>query len=45
MEGPEENAERVLELVKLNMEKPFLEDMLVKMEVDAKICDNWYEGK
>ena len=45
LEGPQESADQVLKLVKFDMENPFKEQMKLKMEVDAKICDNWYEGK
>jgi DNA polymerase-1 len=45
LEGPEESAEDVLRLVRFEMENPFQEQLKLKMEVDAKICDNWYEGK
>ena len=45
MEGPEESAKQALELMQEDMENPLDIIMKVKMEVDAKICDNWYEGK
>ncbi len=45
LEGPEETAERALEIVKYNMSHPFEEDLSVKLEIDAKIGDNWYECK
>ena len=45
LEGPEENAETVLLRVKELMENPFETSLKLKMEVDAKICNNWYEGK
>jgi DNA polymerase-1 len=45
LEGREETAEEVLKYVIENMENPFKTSLKLKMEVDAKICDNWYEGK
>ena len=44
-EGPEQSAQEALQLVKTDMENPFDSPLKLKMEVDAKICDNWYEGK
>lgn len=45
MEGPEENAEEALRLLKENMEDPVDHEFAVKLEVDAKIGNNWYESK
>lgn len=45
IEGPEESCEEALEILKKDMEKPLDIDFKVKLEVDAKICDNWYEAK
>lgn len=46
MEGPEENAEKALEILKKIMSDPFRsEKLLIKLEFDAKICNNWYESK
>lgn len=45
MEGPEENAEEALRLLKEDMENPVDYEFAVKMEVDAKIGNNWYESK
>ena len=45
LEGPQEYADQVLQLVQYDMEHPFDTQLRLKMEVDAKICDNWYEGK
>ncbi len=44
-EGPAENAEKALKIVKDNMEQPFDYEFPVKLEVDAKIGNNWYESK
>lgn len=45
LEGPEEHAKTALEIVKNDMENPFNYEFPVKMEVDAKIGNNWYESK
>lgn len=45
LEGPEENAQKVYDLVKQIMEHPMDNDLRVALEVDAKICNNWYEAK
>lgn len=45
LEGPEENAEEALKLVELDMENPFDFEFPVKLEVDAKIGNCWYECK
>ena len=43
MEGPEESAEEALAILKQIMENPMDEPFKVALEVDAAICDNWYE--
>jgi DNA polymerase-1 len=45
LEGPEENAKEALKIVIEEMENPFEYEFPVKLEVDAKIGDNWYESK
>lgn len=45
LEGPEGNAEEALKLVKEDMENPLDYEFPVKLEVDAKIGNNWYESK
>lgn len=45
LEGPEEHAEEALKLVTEDMESPFEFQFPVKLEVDAKIGNNWYESK
>jgi DNA polymerase-1 len=45
LEGPEENSQEALKLVIEDMESPFDFRFPVKMEVDAKIGNNWYESK
>lgn len=45
MEGPEEHAQEVFVLLKEMMEHPLENDLRVALEVDAKICNNWYESK
>lgn len=45
LEGPEENAQDALKLVVDIMENPFDYEFPIKMEVDAKIGNNWYESK
>lgn len=45
LEGPEEHAEEALELTIKDMESPFDYEFKVKLEVDAKIGNNWYESK
>jgi DNA polymerase-1 len=45
LEGPEENAKEAFDIVKHVMENPFDIEFPVKMEVDAKIGNNWYESK
>jgi len=44
-EGPERNSEEALKRVVFIMENPLDKPLLVKLEVDAKIADNWYEAK
>lgn len=45
LEGPEESAEEALKRVVLIMENPLDEPLLIKLEVDASIGNNWYEAK
>lgn len=45
LEGPEETAEEALELLEKIMENPLDNKLRVKLEVDGKICDNWFESK
>jgi DNA polymerase-1 len=45
LEGPEANAEQALKRVSLVMENPLDYPLRVKLEVDAKIANTWYEGK
>lgn len=45
LEGPEEHAKEVFDRVKQLMEHPLDQDLRVALEVDAKICNNWYESK
>lgn len=45
LEGPEDTAEDALVIVKEVMNDPMDISFLVDMEVDAKICNNWYESK
>jgi DNA polymerase I len=45
LEGPEEHAEEALKLTIEDMESPFEFEFPVKLEVDAKIGNNWYESK
>ena len=45
LEGPEQYAQEVYDIVKRLMEHPLDADLRVELEVDAKICDNWYEAK
>jgi DNA polymerase-1 len=45
LEGPEQNAEEALKIVKEDMENPFDYEFPIKLEVDAKIGNNWYECK
>ena len=44
-EGPEEHAKEVYDIAKKLMEHPLDQDLRVALEVDAKICNNWYESK
>jgi DNA polymerase-1 len=45
-EVPMQHAERARELVQWGMEHPFKEGFLkVPLKVEAKVCDNWAEGK
>jgi DNA polymerase-1 len=45
LEGPKDTAEKALAILKEVMEDPLGMQLSVKLEVDAKICDNWYESK
>ncbi len=45
LEGPEEYSDEAFRLVIYDMEHPFETEFPVKMEVDAKIGDSWYECK
>ena len=45
MEGPEEHSQRVLQLMKEIMGHPLDDDLRIELDVDAKICNNWYESK
>ena len=45
LEGPQQNAEEALQIVKHCMQNPFNFKLQVNLEVDAKIADNWYDGK
>lgn len=45
LEGPEETSEEALGIVKACMEQPLQQRLLVDLEVDAKLVDNWLEGK
>ena len=45
LEGPEENGEVALKRLVHLMERPLDHPLLVKLEVDAKVADNWYEAK
>lgn len=45
LEGPEETSEEALGIVKTCMEQPLQQCLLVDLEVDAKLVDNWLEGK
>ncbi len=45
LEGPEENAEEALKRVVIVMENPLDFPLRVRLEVDANIANNWYEGK
>ncbi|CAI2379738.1 unnamed protein product [Moneuplotes crassus] len=45
LEGPEETSEEALQRVIQIMENPLDEPLLIKLEVDASIGNNWYEAK
>lgn len=45
LEGPEENAEAAMNRLIFIMQNPLDQPLLVKLEVDAKVADNWYEAK
>lgn len=43
-EGPEDSATKVLKIIENTMKEPFYsEKLLLNLDVDIKICDNWYE--
>lgn len=43
LEGPEAHSKEVFAIVKSIMERPLDQPLRVALEVDAKICNNWYE--
>ena len=45
LEGPENFAQEALRIVVMCMENPLKEKLKVKLEVDAKICNSWYDAK
>ena len=45
LEGPKATEQEALSIVMKCMEEPLMENLRIKLEVDAKICDNWYEAK
>lgn len=45
LEGPQENAEKALAQVISVMENPLDQPLRVKLEVDAKIDNNWCDAK
>ena len=45
LEGPEENGEEARKRLVYLMERPLDHPLLVKLEVDAKVADNWYDAK
>lgn len=45
LEGPVNSAERAFNIVRELMGSPLDEGLKVKLEVDGKVTDNWYEGK
>jgi DNA polymerase-1 len=45
LEGPEEHAEAALKRTVQVMENPLDEKLKIKLEVDAKVADNWYDAK
>jgi len=44
-EGPQEHSQEALKIVKECMSKPFINDLLVELVVDAKLATTWYQGK
>jgi DNA polymerase I-like protein with 3'-5' exonuclease and polymerase domains len=42
LEGPEESSQEALKITKELMENPLPKKLLVALEVDAKIGNNWY---
>jgi DNA polymerase-1 len=45
LEGPEESSTEALHIVKSLMEDPLPRKMLIALDVDAKVGNNWYECK
>lgn len=45
MEGPKESEQQALKRLVELMENPLDEPLKVDLIVDAKIVQNWYEGK
>lgn len=45
LEGPKEHSEEALKIVKELMMHPVDEPLRIKLEVDAKIAENWYDAK
>jgi len=45
MEGPTEHSEAALKRLVELMENPLDDSLKVDLVVDAKIVQNWYEGK
>lgn len=45
LEGPQEHANIVNDLIKYIMRHPLDIDLKVALEVDSCVCDNWYEAK
>lgn len=45
LEGPQENADSALDRVITVMQNPLDQQLRVKLEVDAKIADNWSDAK
>jgi DNA polymerase-1 len=45
LEGPEKYSAEALERLIFLMENPLDQPLRVRLEVDAKVASNWYEGK
>ena len=45
LEGPEEHADAALKRLVQIMQFPLDQPLLVKLEVDAKVADNWFDAK